>query len=246
MITTISSKQILHTALIAFATLASQNGMAQLPEEKNNIVYSVSGNMIYNYDPTQQVEAGINPKQNKIALPAGAKNCIAVSKNINEKSPATTFYTIVDGFYYYYNGTKWLNTGHSCGNTNINNISSGGNYLYHTTDNNDKVYVYNGKENGMLLTKVNFGASTDEISLKNDHGKFFVLKATAASTTSSQQSSKTGASGIANLTMGGGFAIINGSMYVSNLDEFNAGSDEGNSIIFESAITSYPASALKN
>lgn len=238
---------IVTATLIIFLTLIVNTAMAQLPDTKTNIVYSVSGTTIYNYNPVQPVESGINPMPNKITLPEGAKS-LAVCKNLNGKNPAKTFYTIVSGIYYYYDGGKWISTDHSCGNSDIVNMSAGDNYIYSFTSNANQILIYNGKENSTLLTKVDFGSNLAEVFVKNDYGKFFLLKSTESQPMSSSgsMSSKTGASGLTNLSIGGNFAIINGSMYVTSTEEFNAGSNEGNSIIFESANISQPPSALQN
>src|ERR1700741_4743445 len=131
------SKKAFYFATTSFITvclsLTAITANAQLPDTKNTVVYSVAGSTIYNYDPSMPVETGINPKANKIALPKGAKSCVAVSKNLQGSEPMLTFYTMVEGSYFYFDGAKWINTNHTCGDLSINNIISGGNYLYNYT-----------------------------------------------------------------------------------------------------------------
>jgi len=50
-----------------------------------------------------------------ISLPAGGSPGIALCNNINVASPSPTFYCMVSGVYYYYNGSGWTSTGHTAG-----------------------------------------------------------------------------------------------------------------------------------
>ena len=102
--------------LSVFLAFFNTDVLAQLPNCSINpatIIYIHSGGSIYNYDVTLPVSA-TNPIMNTIAMPPGGGG-LAVSNNLNGPGPSPTFYTTVGGNWWYYNGTTWVSTGHSCG-----------------------------------------------------------------------------------------------------------------------------------
>lgn len=104
---------------ITLCILLGINAAAQMPvcdQSWPRYVYIdglVNGNgVLYNWDPSAPLSAS-NPSINTISLPSGSGG-LAVSNNLNNPlAPSPTFYTCVGGYYHYYNGTTWVNTGHT-------------------------------------------------------------------------------------------------------------------------------------
>lgn len=124
--------------------------VGQLPVCNNNsIVYyksyatSTSNTAIYNFSIAQPVVTGVNPVLNTIAPPQFSQG-LTVSTNLNTTTPSTTFYTVVNGQYYYYSGSAWVNTGHNAGTMNAVNPGAGGGYIFNVDAIGGTVWRYNG------------------------------------------------------------------------------------------------------
>ncbi len=212
------------TGFILFLLLGSfaKQLLAQLPNCSINptpIIYIHSGGSIYNYDVTQPVSA-TNPILNTITMPSGGSG-LAVSNNLNGAGPSPTFYTTVAGNWWYYNGTTWVNTGHSCGGTAAVNSGGGGNYLYNLIGASGQVYQYDGSANAtLLLTVPGFSGGGPYDLVGNCDGGFYILRTTTnpylrkydATGALAQSWPVTGSSNAA----GGGFAIANNTVYYHN------------------------------
>lgn len=143
-------KKIYSLVVLLFAMY---NSYSQMPVASDGLVYFISGNQIYNYNPVLPISSN-NPSVNTINPPSGAMG-LAVSNNLNSSSPSPTFYACDGtGNYSWYNGTSWVNTGFSAGNTAAVNPGGGGNYIYNLIGSTGDVYVYDGTGNGTLLTTV--------------------------------------------------------------------------------------------
>lgn len=228
-----SLKTIL-TASIAFSTTIVS---AQIPDHKNNTIYIVSGTYIYNYDPDQPILPGINPSTNKISLPDGSKSCLAVCKNPKANDESLTFFTVVNDTYYYYHDGAWQSTGHSTGHQAAANIGSAGNYIYNLVSNGGQIFVYNGKENGKLLTKVNFAPGGPVDVIGDNAGNFYVLKTSlpqmmSVYDTKGELTQTYDMTGMPNISNGGGFAIVKQKIYVTNTNGFYYGEIDGTTINF--------------
>ncbi len=208
--------------------VTNENLMAQLPNCSANpatIIYIHSGSSIYNYDVTQPVSA-TNPSLNTITMPSGAGG-LAVSNNLNGPGPSPTFYTSVSGSWWYYNGATWVNTGHSCGSTAAVNSGGGGNYLYNLVGASGQVYQYDGTGNStLLLTVPGFSGGGPYDLVGNCDGGFYILRTSTNPFLRKYDSNgnlvaswtTTGSAS----TAGGGFAIVNNTVYYHNTSGFNS------------------------
>lgn len=219
-------KTIYRKFLVAIALLVgieSTPALAQVPNCTGpSLIYILEGqtNSIYNYDPSQPPSA-TNPSLNTIPAFQGAAG-ITVNTNINGGTPATTFY-IVDfsGFYHYYNGTAWVNTGHFSGSALAVNIAGGGAYIYNLAGSAGQVYRYDGTGTGTLLVTIpNYVGPFDLVADCN--GDFYALN-TNASVMQLQKYSSAGALlqtyaiiGLPAGTGAGGFSIDGNLIYVDD------------------------------
>jgi hypothetical protein len=228
-----NQSNILSFVSTLFFSVISLTISAQLPDDKINYVYIVSENVIYNFDPSKSIETDVNPFINKIQLPDGAKSCVTSSKNLNALKPGYTFYTIVNDTYYYHNGLNWVNTGHASGNVYNLNIGSTGNHLYNLSEDGEFMYLYDGKSNSKLFQKVNPSSEIAANLSIDDYGTFLIKQAKNMITNNSV------------ITKGGNYAIVNGGLYVSDMDMFKKGTDSGNCIVFEGGKNEIAKACLK-
>lgn len=181
----------------------------QLPDPNYFYYHNTGSTVFYNYNTTTNANTA-----NTIALPSGNIG-FAVNNNFFAGTPAMTYYTLVSGTYRYWNGTTWVNTGHTAGAVNI---GGAGPYMYAFNGASGQIYRYNGTGNAVLLvTLLIFGGPYDVTG--DASGNFFIMRTTAAPH-SLRQYSPAGAlmntynmSGFPNGSAGGGFAFIGGKLY---------------------------------
>lgn len=83
---------------------------------------------------------------------------LAISDNLNGAGPSPTFYTVIFNTiagsmtYYYYDGTKWVNTGHKA---SCVNIGAGGGYIFGLAGESGKICRYDGKGDDKQITQIN-------------------------------------------------------------------------------------------
>jgi len=174
--------------LCSFLTLIIPGALkAQLPVNGAGIIYlkSSQNNSIIGYDPTQPMSAA-NPSINTIQTPVNSHG-IAVSEVLGSGNPTLTFYTVVDGNYWYYNPVTaaWVNTNQTNSPALVGaNIGGGGGLMYHLAWGNPagfnidgNVYKYDGSGNGAyLITLPNFSSSTTMADLVVDcAGNFYTF-----------------------------------------------------------------------
>lgn len=222
-------------AIVFFILVVSLRSFAQLPVcsgPGSGLIYSLQGNVIMNYDPSQPPSPG-NPTANTIVPPAGASG-LAVNNNINGGGPSPTFYAVVGANYYYYNGITWVNTGHTSGAVNP---CGSGNFLYSLIGGTGEVYKYDGTGNATLLMTVTGFNSGGPYDLQGDGcGNFYILKMT--NTPYLQKYDPSGVllnswtvTGSNNSGSGGGMAIIGNTVYCHN-GSFLAGTMVGSNVNF--------------
>jgi gliding motility-associated-like protein len=220
-------------------TLVNGNRLyAQLPTciGSGGFVYSQSGNNIYNLDPTLPLSA-TNPSLNTIVLPPNS-NGLAVSTNLNNVAgPSPTFYTVTNGFYYYYDGTNWVNTNHTAALSAVN-LGGGGGFVYNLVGFSGQVYKYDGTGNDVLLTTIPDFAGGGPFDLQLDcAGNFYILRTETPQWM--RKYSPTGTllqswtlTGAPSNSPGGGFAVIDDKVYYNNPSGYVEGTITGSTINF--------------
>lgn len=181
--TKFSSFAILHTLVFCLLVLNTKVS-AQLPVGlptctgySSSLVYFISGNQIYNYDPCLPLST-TNPWANSITGAAGGDG-LALGANIYAASPAVTFYVSGVGAnsdYYWYNGTSWVASGYNSGNAAAVNPTASGNYLYNLVGFTGEVYQNTSTGNGTLLTTVAGFSGNGPFDLQGDGaGNWYIL-----------------------------------------------------------------------
>lgn len=229
----------LKAAVLILLTLSvPTHVLAQLPIDCN-IFYLHNPPQIINYDPVTSTSS-----PNTIVCPAGSFG-LAVSNNINSASPALTFYTIVGGQYWYYNGSSWTNTGHNIADPNALNLCGAGPYIYNFVSSTKSVYRYDGSGNDVLvMTDPSWtGGPLDLIG--DDYGNFYLMY-TNVGAKKLVKYSPTGVAlctytlvGMPNEIGGAGYAIVNNNVYIKGLSGNWRGTITGNTITITST-TAYP------
>lgn len=221
----------------------TREAQAQLPVcsgAGSGLIYYITGNKIYNLDPTQPLSA-TNPAVNTIAPPGSGASGIAVSKNINGPGASPTFYVVSGGNYWYYDGSTWVNTGHSQGSAAAVNPGAGGGFLYSLVGASGEIYKYDGTGNATLLVTISdFLGGGPYDCVADCNGDFYLLK---TSTTGVGQYlrkySSTGTllqswtlSGATNSSSGGGMAIVGNRVYYVNSSGYWGGTISGANVSF--------------
>jgi gliding motility-associated-like protein len=176
------------------------------------------------FDPAAPVSA-TNPAVNTIPLPPGGAGGLAVSTNLNGPGPSPTFYLVggSTGTYMYWDGTTWVNTGHTWSAVNP---CGAGSYIYTLNGGSGQVYRYDGSGNDVLVTTISSFASGGPYDLAGDNcGNFYVLRMNNApyspylnkyDPAGNLLASYTVTGGAA-INSGGGMGIIGNTIYCHNL-----------------------------
>jgi gliding motility-associated-like protein len=225
--------------IIVSFVLSSYYSSAQAPNcpAIGGLIYYVTGSQIWNFDPNLPPGPG-NPSLNTIVPPAGSGS-LAVANNINGGTLSPTFYVIAGGTYQWWNGTAWVNTGHTPGAVNP---GGGGQYIYSLEGGGGNVYKYDGTGNATLLMTVPGFAGGGPFDMCADcEGNFYILKITTPGFLNKY--SPTGAllqsytiSGATSVGSGGGFGIINNEVYYNNTSGFWRGVIAGTNVNFVQVI----------
>lgn len=213
--------------VVILFTVSVNNIYSQLPD--CNKYYIQSGSRIYTIDPATN-----NATVNSITLPPGASG-LAVANNFFSATPAQTFYTIVSGTYRYWDGSSWVNTGHSSSPSAVN-IGGAGPYIYNLNGLGARLYRYDGTGNGTLF--LNLGTWDGPFDCMGDaQGNVYLL-----STGNNQALRMYNPQGqlvctytLINMpyaTSGGGYSIVNGIVYVSSSAGLFTGTISGTTITF--------------
>jgi hypothetical protein len=198
--------------LVSFNLIFIKLSYGQLPATNFFYYANTGAAQMYNYNTTTGIST-----LNTISLPAGNIG-LAVNNNFFAATPAMTYYTIVGSNFYYYNGSTWVNTGHTLSDPYAVNIGGAGPYIYCYSGFGGQVYRYNGT--GAPVLVITLASSQGPYDVTGDaSGNFFVMKTNAAPMSLKKYSS-TGVlqatytmTGFPAGTAGGGFAFINGKLY---------------------------------
>lgn len=210
--------------------------------DDQTLYYTVftSATNIYSLDVSQPVSA-TNPKRNSINFPTWG-SALAVSPFLSiPGAVGKTFYTVGGGVYYYYDGTNWINTGHSTGGNFAVNIGAGGGFIYSLDPTTNKVYRYDGTGNSVNVLSLPGGFTGVADVIVDTRGNFYLFSA-APGNQHLQKYSPSGAllyswalTNLPTSTGGGGFSIIGNQLYfVNNTNQFYKGTIRCTSIDFES------------
>lgn len=207
--------------LLTCMIVITEASYAQLPvcSDTGGLVYDhTSSNTIANWNPALPLSA-TNPVTNTIALPSFASG-LAVSPNLNSATaPSPTFYTNVNGNYHYYDGTTWVNTGHTAGAVNF---GAGGGFIYSIEGGSGQVYKYDGTANAVPLMVVpGFSGGGPYDVVADCAGNFYILRTQAPAWLRKYDPSgallqEWTVVGAPSTGAGGGFAIIGNMMYHHN------------------------------
>ncbi len=198
---------------------------SQLPQCDKVYVHGTD-NRIYTYNPATNTTS-----VNSINMPSGAIG-LAVANNFFNSAPSPTFYTVVSGRYYYYNGTTWINTGHSSGGTSAVNPGGAGPYIYNVDGVNDRIYQYNGTGNSTLFLTISTNGPYD--CMGDANGNLYIINGNQLRmyNTSGQLVCTYTLVGYNNSGIGGGYSIVNGIVYANNGTQTYRGIINGSTITF--------------
>ncbi|MBA2612978.1 MAG: gliding motility-associated C-terminal domain-containing protein [Bacteroidetes bacterium] len=207
---------------------------------------SCPSNFVYIHNSPQIQQQSVNPLGPAAtvvlsSMPAGSGG-LAVGPAFGFPAPNPTWWTTSGGTFWYYNNTgTWSNTGHSTSNASAVNIGGGGGAIYNLVGSTGQVYKYTGAGAATLLVTIptfGGGGPYDLVADMNDN--WYILK-----TNGPQNMQVYNSAGVllcsytlANAPVssaGGGFAIINNTVYYTN-----AGAHAGNIIPGNSTITFTP------
>lgn len=197
---------------------------------------STSNTAIYNFNITQPVVIGVNPVLNTIVPPQYSQG-LTISPNLNSSGPSPTFYTTMNSQYYYYNGTTWVNTGHSAGNAYAVNPGAGGGYIFNLDALTGIVWRYNGKGNSTQILTLTALDKVADIAVTCT-GDFYIMSNGAVPQTLKKYDfngsllttyTVTGAPSIAG---GGGLAIFGNDVYYDDGTNIVKGTISGSTVSF--------------
>ncbi|MGZ3900351.1 MAG: hypothetical protein ACXVDC_08495, partial [Bacteroidia bacterium] len=223
--------------LVLLFSFIENNLFSQTPTCPSPYVYMDGGSFIRYYDPSLPLSS-TNPANTNIPTFGSG---LTLMPNINGGTPSPTFYSTSGGTYWYWNGSTWVNTNHSTGNSSAVNLGGCGGKIYNLVGGTGQVYVYNGTGPGTLLTTIstfNGGGPYDIVTDCNCN--FYLLNGSSSPQTLTMYSSS-GAQicsynliNYPNTSAGGGFAIIGNTIYVQNnlSNGFWTGTLAGTSVTF--------------
>jgi gliding motility-associated-like protein len=138
---------------------------AQIPNcagADSNLLFVHQGAGVMAYNPALPL-SGTNPY---LYLAAGgvAMAGLTVSNNLNGGTPSPAFYTTAGGNFQYYNGTTWVNTGHTA-----SAVNPGGGIanIYNKNGGTGQIFRYNGTGPATLLTTVAPGSGPYDVVTDN-------------------------------------------------------------------------------
>ncbi len=112
------------------------------------------------------------------SLGAGCQG-LAIGPNFGFPAPNPTYWSVgsMSGTYFYFNGSTWVNTGHSAGGAGFTNPGAGQNVIYNINS-SGQISVYNGTSNAAILTTLNDFNSANAVSdvVADNNNNFYLLK----------------------------------------------------------------------
>jgi hypothetical protein len=128
-------------------------------------IYWMDQDTIYDYDPSSKSYTRFSTR-----CPYQSSG-LAIAPDFRKKDKLT-FYTTVNSFLYYFDGTRWVNTNHY---VNTVNIAGGGDYIYILDGINSAIYRYDGKGDAQLLMELpeTFAGPYDLVC--DNKGNFYLM-----------------------------------------------------------------------
>lgn len=172
-------------------------------------IYWMDSDSIYDYDPSAKTY-----KQFTYRCPYGSSG-LAIAPDFKRKDKLT-FWTTVNSFMYYFDGSKWVNTNHY---VNTVNIAGGGDYMYILDGINSNVYRYDGTGDATLLLSLQetFAGPYDLVC--DNKGNFYLMHTKKRKLIQYDPDGKIikeyNLSGLNDQTSGGGFAYRNNIVYAN-------------------------------
>lgn len=217
--------------LIAFSLSIVSNLFAQLGSCPSNLMYMHQSNG--NIGQLDLISN--NYSLNTISTSSTSKGL--AYGDVNGISPSPTFFTVDNGLIYYYNGTTWVNTGHSSGNSAAVNITAGGGYLFLMDGLGGRIFRYDGTGNSVQILTVPSMPGPFDLASDID-GNFYFLK-TANAPYQLTKYSPTGAilctwsvTGMNGVNSGGGFGFIGDRLFAIDGNRLYTGVFTGTTVSF--------------
>lgn len=159
---------------ISLLFVSMQFALAQIDLQCNDrdmhSIYLVGNSGFYRIDSVDT-----NPT-NPIFLMQNTPGAIGISINndLNSGGPVTMY--SCDNLYYFWDGSGWINTGHTTGNSSAVNPGGSADYIFNLNDNGNSLYRYDGTGTNTLLLS-NIGTSNDFVHdvAADNQGNFYLF-----------------------------------------------------------------------
>lgn len=221
--------KLLEYTILSALVLMGTRVMAQMPDCSK--YYKHVGSSIITVDPLTNTHT-----TNTISTPNNS-NGLAINNNLNAAAPSPTFYTCVGSTYYYYNGSTWVNTGHSTGSSAAVNPGGAGPYIYNLDGLNSRLYRYNGTGNSTLFLNLgSYGGPYDVIGDSEGNVYIFFNSGTnrrlAVYNPAGQNICNYTFVNLPAADYGGGYAIVDNKIFVNAGANYYSGTISGTTITF--------------
>ncbi len=144
---------------------------AQVPVCQDYFYQSGMSGCIYRLEPGVMSYTSQGP-----ALPGNASG-LAIGPSLSFNAPNPTYWTVNNGTYHYYNGSTFINTGHSAGGSGFTNPGAGANYIFNVNSNGE-VSRYDGTGPAVViatLSAYSLGFGFQDI-VGDQNNNFYLLR----------------------------------------------------------------------
>ncbi|MBA3663391.1 MAG: gliding motility-associated C-terminal domain-containing protein [Bacteroidetes bacterium] len=179
-----------------------------------------------------------------VALPPSA-NGFAIGPAFGFPAPNPTFWTILGSNYAYYDGTNFINTGHSTTNAAAVNIGGSKNFIYNLVGGTGQVYKYNGTGAATLVATIPALAGGGPYDITgDDQDNFYYLRAQTPQSLNVYDPNgiltcSYSVTGLLPASAGGGFAIVGNTVTAHTGAGYYVGVIAGTVVNFTSTPSSF-------